>query len=239
MDVKDRWAVWPEAFGSDLEPGFQKMKDVLDGLTVYYQNPFIYDIRNTVLSFPDSNLDVALNKKQTACKKWLVDELYRAAGPRIKRIHVLAGWYGVLAAFLLNDPRFKIKKITSIDRDPSCQEIALSLNRTQVEKGRFDFKLADIHELDYKARKKNKKKLPHLIVNTSCEHLHDFAAWFATIPKGMTVALQSNNYFEIPEHVNSVNSLQQFVDQVPVAELLYSGQLELEKYTRFMVIGRK
>ena len=132
MDVKDRWAVWPEAFGSDLEPGFQKMKDVLDGLTVYYQNPFIYDIRNTVLSFPDSNLDVALNKKQTACKKWLVDELYRAAGPRIKRIHVLAGWYGVLAAFLLNDPRFKIKKITSIDRDPSCREIALSLNRTHL-----------------------------------------------------------------------------------------------------------
>ena len=80
MDVSKRWPVWPEAVGRELDPTVQSFKDILDGLAVLYENPFIRDIRDTILAYPDSALGIALNKKQTACKKWLVEELYQACG---------------------------------------------------------------------------------------------------------------------------------------------------------------
>ena len=49
--------------------------------------------------------------------------------------------------------------------------------------------------------------------------------------------LQSNNYFEIKDHKNCFNTLQEFVDSVKFEKLLYKGHIDLPKYTRFMVIG--
>ena len=69
--------------------------------------------------------------------------------------------------------------------------------------------------------------------------LDRFTAWFAGLPDGMLVLLQSNDFSEIPEHVNCVDSLEAFRAQAPLSELLFAGQLELGKYTRFMLIGRK
>ena len=51
--------------------------------------------------------------------------------------------------------------------------------------------------------------------------------------------LQSNNYFEIDEHVNCSESLDAFAKQTPMSQVLYQGELELEKYTRYMRIGYK
>ena len=60
---------------------------------------------------------------------------------------------------------------------------------------------------------------------------------FNNIKKGTLVILQSNNYFEIKDHVNCFNTLQEFEASVNFDKILYKGQLELPKYTRFMVIG--
>ena len=59
------------------------------------------------------------------------------------------------------------------------------------------------------------------------------------LPAGQLVALQSNDYVAIPEHVNSVESLDAFTVQTGLGEVLFAGELVLEKYTRFMLIGRK
>ena len=55
---------------------------------------------------------------------------------------------------------------------------------------------------------------------------------------GSYVALQSNNYREIEDHTNCVDSADELADQYKVKDIIFAGDLEFEKYTRFMVIGR-
>ena len=79
--------------------------------------------------------------------------------------------------------------------------------------------------------------MPDTIINTSCEHIEQFTKWFTTIPKNKLVVLQTNNYFELPEHVNCVKDINEFKQQAPLSNIIYEGELELEKYTRYMLIG--
>ena len=79
--------------------------------------------------------------------------------------------------------------------------------------------------------------VPNTIINTSCEHLPDFVGWYSLIPKGKLVILQANDYHEVDEHVNTYNTADEFSASAPMSKLLYKGELELEKYTRFMLIG--
>jgi len=238
MEASKRWPVWPEAVGRELDPTVQSFKDILDGLAVLYENPFIRDIRDTVLAYPDSAIGIALNKKQTACKKWLVEELAAARGPELGSVHILAGWYGLLGAMLLADRRLNVAHLTVLDIDPSCEEVALSLNATHAREGRFSFRQQDIYDLDYRDPPEG-LTVPDVLVNTACEHLADFDAWYGRLPEGMTLVLQSNDYVAIPEHVNCSETLDDFKRQAPMRELLYAGELTLDKYTRFMLIGRK
>ena len=55
----------------------------------------------------------------------------------------------------------------------------------------------------------------------------------------MPVLLQSNNYAGEPGHVNIERSLQHFADTAALSRLVYSGELKLKNYTRFMLIGRR
>lgn len=207
--------------------------DILKGLSVHFDSLLITDILETARRFPRLQLGYALNRNQMTSKTWLVDSLYQTSQGRLGRVCVLGGWYGVLGALLLHDHRFDIERIESVDIDPSCEEVALSLNRSHVDDGRFVFRFADMHEIDYVPGDYD------LIVNTSCEHLGDLPAWYAKVPEGTLLVMQSNNYFGIEGHVNCVNSLAEFKAQVPLAEELFAGELALKKYTRYMVIGRR
>ena len=124
------------------------------------------------------------------------------------------------------------------DIDPSCEAVANVLNRTQLDAGRFQFRVSDIMARDYCVIA-SEGCAPDLIINTSCEHLVDFAAWYELVPAGQLLALQSNDYYAIPEHVNCSATLADFAAQAPMNERLYEGALALPKYTRFMLIGRK
>jgi hypothetical protein len=52
-------------------------------------------------------------------------------------------------------------------------------------------------------------------------------------------AFQSNNMFGIEGHVNCVNSLQEFKDQMPErAEILFEEEVEDTRGTRYMLVGK-
>ena len=51
--------------------------------------------------------------------------------------------------------------------------------------------------------------------------------------------LQSNDYKELPEHINCVNDVNHFKLIAPMTNYLYTGDLPLGKYTRYMLIGIK
>ena len=53
------------------------------------------------------------------------------------------------------------------------------------------------------------------------------------------VILQTNDYFEISDHVNCSHNLEEFELATPMGKCLYSGEIDLGKYKRFMRIGIK
>ncbi|MGI9305120.1 MAG: class I SAM-dependent methyltransferase [Gammaproteobacteria bacterium] len=210
-------------------------RDILDGMSRYLESALLADVLRTLSRLPVSDLGPALNKNQIACKKWLLDQLYRAAGGEYDTVHTLGGWYGVLSALLLNDARFDIAKAVSYDIDPACEPVAQSLNGTHVGRGKFEAVTADMLDLDFNAS----DHANDVIVNTSCEHLSRFDQWYARLPGGALLVLQSNDYYAIDEHVNCVPDLEAFQRQAPMQDVLFQGELKLKKYTRFMLIGRK
>lgn len=215
---------------------------ILEGLADYLGNDFVADVLETIIRFPDAELHYALNKNQIASKTWLIDELRRVNGRRVGTVYVLGGWYGVLAAMLLNDRRLDIDGVVSVDIDPACAAVAGAVNRSHAETARFTALTADMCDLDYRrveGGRHHGAAAPDVIINTSCEHLGRFDDWYARVPDGMFQVLQSNDYFDCDEHVNCVADIEAFKRQAPMSETLYEGEMKRKRYTRFMLIGRK
>lgn len=203
--------------------------DLTRGIAAYTGSPLIAGLARIIAKHPEADIGNAFNHKQVACKMWARDELFESSGGRFKRIWVLGGWYGVLAAMLLDDPRFDIDAIDSIDIDPSVATVARTLNRPAGD--RFQAVTADMYALNYAAAR------PDLVINTSCEHIADVRGWLDLLPRGTRVLLQSNDYFSEPTHINCVASVEAFEKMAGLKELHFSGALPMKKYTRFMLIG--
>ena len=57
-------------------------------------------------------------------------------------------------------------------------------------------------------------------------------------PKDSVVILQSNNYTDVNSHVNTSNSLEEFVSYLKLSEVLFKDTLVTDNYERYMVIGK-
>ena len=141
-----------------------------------------------------------------------------------------AGWYGTLATMLF-ESKIPLNKIRSFDLDPSCVEIAEIFNKKWVvDNWKFKTITQDINEINFSMHTYNVKRAdgskcelsdsPDTIINTSCEHIENFAEWYDKIPEGKLVILQNNNFFEVDEHINCVNDLDDFASQAPLSEIL-------------------
>ncbi|MEO8305138.1 MAG: class I SAM-dependent methyltransferase, partial [Betaproteobacteria bacterium] len=214
-------------------------RDILEGLALYTGSALQRDVLATLSRHDEPLLGEALNKNQMASKMWLADTLFDTAGGEFGDVLILGGWFGVLAAVLLHDPRFTIGRVTSLDIDARCADIALSVNATHVRAGRFAVQTGDMLERDYPDECTSASGPPNLVVNTSCEHLAEFDRWYDRIPAGQLLALQSNDYFSCDEHVNCVPDLAAFRSQTSMRNVLFAGERKLRRYTRFMLIGRK
>lgn len=177
----------------------------------------------------------AFSSGQVGSKIWLCTELEKLF-ESIDSVWIYGGWYGVSAFLLLSRNNIKIGKIRSFDVDPACQQVADMFNENWV----FDswkFK-AITHDCNEPILSEGQ---PDLIINTSTEHFTS-TAWWTNIPKGTVVALQGNNMPHDDHHVHS-NSLDEFVNQFSVSEVLYQGTKEFVypswSFTRFMLIGVK
>ncbi len=218
-----------------MAPWAEPTFDLLRGVAAYTNSSLIASLARTIARHPEARLDIAFNHKQVACKVWARDKLFETLGPRHECIWIVGGWYGVLAAMLFDDPRLLIDRIVSIDIDPEVAAIAETINATARTEGRFHAVTQDMHSLDYREAPRK----PSLVINTSCEHLADFGAWLKLLPGKMPVILQSNNYREQREHIGTMPSLAAFASTACLSEIIFSGELSLRRYTRFMLIGRR
>lgn len=190
----------------------------------------------------------AMSQGQLRSKMWLIDEL-KTLDLELGTVFLCAGWYGILAT-LMFEHDLNIEKIRSFDIDPDVVAIAEKFNLPFVQdEWKFKSAIADIHDLSYEKFSYTVSKADgsgivlsdsaDTIINTSCEHINNFDDWYAKIPNGKYIVLQSNNYHDVSEHVNISDSLEEFATQTPMAEVLYEGSLKLDKYTRWMRIGIK
>jgi L-2-hydroxyglutarate oxidase LhgO len=170
-------------------------------------------------------------KGQVKSKLWLIDSISSHISSNNNSIVIHGGWNGVLASLLFQSA-IKIDKIVSLDIDPSCEEIARTMNKIEDISGKFQAITCNMIEYRYNF-------FPDVVINTSCEHISqaDYDAWLTNIPKGSIIVLQSNNY-KIEEHVRTVDTLEEFQKQSKI-NVWKSTELPLPLYTRFMLIGSK
>ena len=186
---------------------------------------------------------------QLKSKMWLIDILKEKKLFNLGNVFLCAGWYGILPFFMLNDKKFSIQQMFNFEKDPLSVKVSEDLNRKFVQDNwKFKATLKDVLELNYQIAQFDTLKLngsaqnltvsPDTIINTSCEHIDSFSHWWNRLPQKKLIILQSNDFFQHEDHSNCVSSLENFKKQAPL-EQLYEGELELDKYKRFMLIGYK
>ena len=142
-------------------------------------------------------------------------------------IVIFGGWYGSILIPALKE----VKRITLIDKDKKV--VSIAKNRLFGHYKNVDFITSDVFHSDRKGRIQN----ADLIINTSCEHMRsmkelklDTRAYFA---------YTSNNMYDIEGHINCVNSIDEFKEQLPNnAKVLIEDKIEDSRGTRFMLIGK-
>lgn len=164
---------------------------------------------------------------QIKSKEWLIDALeFTIVNPVSVDIH--GGWVGALASMLFQS-RVPVTTIRSVDIDPTCEPIATMMNKGEEIAGRFRAVTSDMCAIRSDA---------DLVINTSCEHItqEQYDLWLSGMAHNSLLVLQGNNY-NIPEHVRTSSSLEDFKQQCGLGRIIWEGQLELPLYKRYMIIG--
>ena len=175
---------------------------------------------------PKRTLD-AFWRGQLTSKEWLIDCLDEHVHIG-SSVDIHGGWVGTLASMLFQS-NIPVTTIRSIDIDPTCEAVATMMNKKEEIEGRFRAITSDMCSIRSDA---------DIIINTSCEHItqDQYDLWLSGHPHDSLLVLQSNNY-NIPEHVRIAKDLKEFEEQCGIT-ILWSGELDLPLYKRFMVIGR-
>lgn len=188
-------------------------------------------------NYPDENWGDALSKGQLASKEWLIKKmLYHYDFEDDLPIIIIGSWLGILPLLMWYDRQFfhwsEKKPIWGADLSEDSVNASALVNK----RNNFLPFIMDVLEDDLFYTE------PAYYINTSCEHFTavDFRKWLMLLPKGSKVALQSNNFFDSPDHVNCQYGLSQFEFECNLlSKIDYIDCLKIEDvpYTRFMILG--
>jgi len=156
-------------------------------------------------------------------KLWLIHELKKIKD-QFSTIYILGSWYGNMS-ILLNRSGIEYDHMVNVDRDPKVVRGSQRIARILDIDDRIESMIKDANELDYRQLDED-----GLVINTSC---HDMAnrGWFAHIPSGVLVALQSRD------------DVDHDLDQYDLSRILYQGRRSARdpetRYTSVLRIGVK
>ena len=141
---------------------------------------------------------------------------------------IFGSWYG---SILIPKLSKHVKKISCIDLD-NCV-LKISKNRLFNHLNNIDYIPGNIFELDLK-----RYHTTNLVINPSCEHMRPMKEW-QYWKKDMIFALTSNNMYDIEGHVNCVDSMDKFVEQLPDnSSILHTEEIKDSRGTRFLLVGQ-
>ena len=138
-------------------------------------------------------------------------------------------------ACLISDSIFNVKQI----ENHKVKAVAKDINDIEIFRTGYVFDVENFKRPEDKTYRQI--FLPDLIINTSAEHMN--SDWYESIrykdfKNKPLVAIQSNNLFDLEEHVNCVHSVDHMKKKFPMKEILFEGELQLKGYKRVMLIGR-
>ena len=211
----------------------------------------LYNVMTTIKENPSLEDDLldSFSSNQVASKSALINAVNNLnILDKDSIVAIWGSWYGSILIPSLAD---KVKKIVAIDLDDNALQIAKT--RLFRDYNNINYVCDDIFKT-YRDVYLN----TNLIINTSCEHMAPMKEWtwfqkgaLATdsqykhkfgspkLSDNCYFAFQSNNMFGIEGHVNCVNSLQEFKDQLPErAEVLFEEEVEDTRGTRYMLVGK-
>lgn len=148
------------------------------------------------------------------------------------RVVIFGSWYGsIIIPELLSK---KVKFITAIDKDERVLKIAK--NNFFPNRNDLDFILADASVV-----RLSRYSECNLVINTACEHMPPVSTWqcWKDIAPNTIFAFQSNNMDFIPEHVNCVYSIQEFISQLPANfKVIAKGETKDARGIRYSIVGQ-
>ena len=173
----------------------------------------------------------SLSENHWKSKTWLRDQLIsKLQNENLLDFTVLiqGGWYGLMAHILQSD----FDHVISLDADEDAEMYGYKMFGDGI-----DFQTGNMFNWETDKR-------IDVIVNTSCEHVDrdDLCDMISKQRNGTVFALQSNDDKDLMSHINTSESLSEFVDYIkpslPQQDILYVGQLPVHGFTRYMIIGK-
>jgi hypothetical protein len=194
----------------------------------YWTNQWV---NNNLLSYSNSFED-SVSQGQYESKLWLNEKLEKFISMSELHIDIVGSWFGFPLIEMLADV-FDIKQIDLYDIDENCHKVVSQyINH-------FDYDFRIIQFKDFFERKETRRR--QLIINTSSEHMSDIVLmkeYYKDYPVKPILAIQSNNYFDIEDHMNCVKDVDELIEKNQIEDVLYKGKRSLPLYDRFMVIGK-
>lgn len=207
-------------------------------LAEYYpaQAKYINQLATSINKCKKINWYDALSRNQIKSKMWLIDKLEelkwypkkRKVTDKATNVLLVGGWVGTLP-FLAGMRGKNLDTVTNIDIDLTVHGPAQELNSVHD----FDFKVTskDVRTLNVKQYSNP------IVIDTIVEHFENHGEWVKTLPPGTRVVLQGNDMFHVPDHVNCHKTLEEFVAACGLNNIIWAGELNLYKCTRYMAIG--
>ena len=186
----------------------------------------------------------SLSGNQWESKKWLLDKvtdyLEDEIVDNIFRVQLFGGWFAHPMCTLLTSAFDDLVWIENTDIDDHALHVCRNINQElSCELITTQGNVMNPGDRDWDT---------DLVINTSSEHMpplpvilanRNFRKHEDNSAQGPTIfAIQSNNMFHVPDHINCVKDEDELVKLSELTKVLYKGSLDMPNgYKRFMVIG--
>lgn len=208
---------------------FSAALEAIDGIYEKSKNPN----KTGVDFFRIKDIINSVNENQLTGKQWLAEELIPFLN-KDDKIFIAGPWYG-LAALMICENFDTNLQIKLCDIDPLAEYFAKNFFCKNSKYPNISYLTGEALECYLE-----KYYMYDVVINTSCEHMekYDVKLMASTKNKDSIIAFQSNNYHSVDSHINTSNSLEEFIEYLDLKEVLYSGVKKLESCDRYMVIGK-
>lgn len=169
---------------------------------------------------------------QIRSKSWLVNNIKKHIPNLSGNVYIMGGWYGILSQLIVdNFPT----TVNNIDKDYNCIWFGNLLSNND---DRIKFIATDM--ANFKSYVD-----PQLVINTSTEHVTQevYNTWLTSVPLGVPVIIQGNNFYDCFDHIRCYSTLEEFNANSGLKKIIFTDKLKCagpkEPFHRFMTIGYK